>query len=217
MHSTVAFAHHQLSASMRDFGARYPEIEVELSVSDLVVDLIDEGGDLAVRTGNLPDSSLLARRIGSFERVICASPDYLRHYGLPRTPQDLLEHHCLAFAGSPDSRRWRFADISRIDAGATDSVFEIDVRGRFSANNADMLLQWALNGAGIVRLPDLVAGPSVRSGDLIVLLSDYQVRENRPVWAVYPAGRQMAPRVQAMISFLLERFGGSPWQLSRSD
>ena len=200
---------------MRDFGARYPEIEVELSVSDLMIDLIDVGGDLAVRTGQLPDSSLVARRIGSFERVICASPEYLRHYGLPKVPQDLLEHNCLAFSGSADSRHWRFADIARIDAGASDSVFELEVHGRFSANNADMLLQWALNGAGIVRLPDLVAGPSVRSGDLIALLTDYQVRENRPVWAVCPAGRQTAPRVQAMISFLAERFGNSPWSLHR--
>ncbi len=213
MHSTVAFAHHQLSSSLRDFGARYPDIQVELSVSDSLVDLIDEGGDLAVRTGPLPDSTLIARRIGSFERVVCASPAYLRHYGLPRTPRELLEHNCLVFATSDNARRWQFVDTARTDDGASESTYEVFVHGRFSANNADMLLQWAINSAGIVRLPDLMVGPAIRSGDLVPLLTDYQVRENRPVWAVCPSGRQSAPRVQAMIGFLTERFSESPWQL----
>lgn len=215
MHSTVAFAHYQLSASMRDFGARYPEIEVELSVSDTMVDLINEGGDLAVRTGQLPDSTLVARRIGSSQRLICASPEYLRHYGTPRVPRDLLEHNCLAFSGSSKSLRWRFKDPVGTNNAPSELAYALNVKGRFAADNADMLLQWALNGAGIARLPDLMAGPSVHSGDLIVLLADHQVRENHPVWAVCPSGRQTAPRVQAMISFLIERFAGSPWQLNR--
>lgn len=217
MHSTVAFAHYQLSASLRDFGARYPDIEVNLSVSDSMVDLISEGGDLAVRTGQLPDSTLIAKSIGSFEHVICASPEYLRHYGTPSRPQDLLEYNCLAFSGARDGRRWRFADPARTEAGGSDAVHEVEVKGRFSVNNADMLLQWAINGAGIVRLPDLMAGPAVRSGDLVALLTDFQIRENRPVWAVCPQGRQRSPRVQAMINFLVERYGDSPWKMSRND
>lgn len=217
MHSTVAFAQYQLATTMREFGARYPDIQVELSVSDTVFDLIEEGADLSVRIGSLPDSTLVARRIGSYERIVCASPAYLLSFGHPRRPADLREHNCLTFAGSPELRRWRFHDRGPGDAARTGPVVELEMKGRFSSNNADMLLQWCLNGTGIARLPDLMVGPSIRAGDLVPLLGDDHVTEKVPVWAVCPSGRQVAPRVQAMIGFLVERFADSPWQLIRGE
>ncbi len=162
MHSTVAFAHYQLAASMRDFGSRFPDIQVELAVSDTQVDMIDMGLDLSVRVGSLPDSTLVARRIGGYERIVCASPAYLRNFGRPAVPTDLLEHNCLIFAGNPEMRRWRFHHRETATESTARPVYELELAGRFSSSNADMLLQWCLNGVGIARLPDLMAGPSIR-------------------------------------------------------
>ncbi|MEZ5651215.1 MAG: LysR family transcriptional regulator [Burkholderiaceae bacterium] len=212
MHSNVAFAHYQLPAAMRDFSARYPEVQVELSISDTLVDLIDAGGDLGVRSGPLPDSTLVARRIGSMARVICASPAYLRQFGTPTRPRDLFEHNCMAMTTNPALRRWTFREPNEYEQ-ATAGTITLELHGKYSANNAEMLMQWALAGSGIARIPDLMAGPAIRAGELIPLLTAYHVAEPIPLWAVCPPGRQNTPRVQAMMSYLAERFGDSPWRL----
>ncbi|MEZ5658808.1 MAG: LysR family transcriptional regulator [Burkholderiaceae bacterium] len=212
MHSNVAFAHYQLPAVMRGFSARYPEIQVELSITDTLVDLIDAGGDLGVRSGQLGDSSLVARRIGEMARVICASPAYLRQFGTPVRPHDLFEHNCMTLTTNPGLRRWTFRDPSD-DPRSPTASYTLEVHGKFSANNAEMLMQWALAGSGIARIPDLMAGPAIRAGELIPLLTPYHVAEQIPLWAVCPPGRQTAPRVQAMMTYLAEHFGDSPWRL----
>lgn len=212
MHSNVAFAHYQLPGVMRDFSSRYPEVQIELTITDRLVDLIDAGGDLGVRSGPLPDSTLVARRIGEMARVICASPAYLRQFGTPAVPRDLFEHNCVSLTTNPALSRWAFRDPGQ--DGQTDGpVYTLEVHGKYSANNAEMLMQWALGGSGIARVPDLMAGPAIRAGELIPLLTSHHVAEPIPLWAVCPPGRQSTPRVQAMMSYLAERFGDSPWRL----
>lgn len=202
----TAFGMHQLAPALPEFLARHPELQVEMTVTDRVVDLIEENADLGIRLGALADSSLVARRICELERVVCASPAYLRAHGTPREPRDLLAHNCLAISYSPALRRWPFA--------GGDGVRHVEVSGNVSANTAEALLQLALLGVGIIRLSDAIVGQAIRDARLVPLMQDVHHAEPLPLHAVYPQGRHRSPRVAAMIDFLVERFGGAPWRAS---
>ena len=201
----TAFGLHQLAPALPEFLARHPEMQVELTITDRVVDLIEEGADLGIRLGALVDSSLVARRICELERVVCASPAYLRKNGTPKKPEDLLKHNCLCIAYSPSLQRWPFA--------GKEGVQHIEVSGNASANTADALLELALVGLGIIRLSDVIVGEAIREGKLAPLLQDVHHSEPLPLHAVYPQGRHRSPKVAAMVEFLAERFGKAPWRI----
>lgn len=201
----TAFGLHQLAPALPEFLARHPEMQVDLTLTDRVVDLIEEGADLGIRLGPLLDSSLVARKVCELERVVCASPAYLKKHGTPRKPEDLLKHNCLSVAYDPSLRRWPFA--------SKDGVQHIDVAGNASASTAEALLQLALAGLGIIRLSDVIVGEAIREGKLVPLLQDVHHSEPLPLHAVYPQGRHRSPKVAAMVEFLVERFGKAPWQI----
>jgi DNA-binding transcriptional LysR family regulator len=201
----TAFGLHQLAPALPEFLSRHPEMQVELTLTDRVVDLIEEGADLGIRLGALLDSSLVARKVCELERVVCASPGYLKKHGTPRKPADLLKHNCLSVAYAPSLHRWPFA--------TRDGVEHIDVSGSASANTADALLQLALVGLGIIRLSDVIVGEAIREGKLVPLLQEVHHSEPLPLHAVYPQGRHRSPKVAAMVEFLVERFGDAPWRI----
>lgn len=200
-----AFGIHQLVPALPEFLARNPEMQVELTLTDRVVDLIEEGADLGIRLGTLIDSSLVARKICDVERVVCAAPAYLRKHGTPRKAQDLLGHNCLSMAHAPALRRWPFE--------ARDGVKHLEVSGNATASSADALLQLALLGLGVIRLSDVIVGGAIGDGRLVALLEDVHHREPLPLHAVYPQGRHRSPRVAAMVDFLVERFSQAPWRV----
>lgn len=200
-----AFGIHQLVPALPEFLARNPEMQVELTLTDRVVDLIEEGADLGIRLGTLIDSSLVARKICDVERVVCAAPAYLRKHGTPRKAQDLLGHNCLSMAHAPALRRWPFE--------ARDAVKHLEVSGNTTASSADALLQLALLGLGVIRLSDVIVGGAIGDGRLVALLEDVHHREPLPLHAVYPQGRHRSPRVAAMVEFLVERFSQAPWRV----
>ena len=200
-----AFGAHQLVPALPEFLARYPDIEVEITMTDRVVDLMEEGADLGIRSGHLSDSSLIARKICDMERVICASPGYLGARGTPRKPGQLAEHECIVIANTPALRRWPFLTAN--------GVKSIEVNGRVTANNADTLLQLALMGAGIIRLADVIVGEAIASGRLVPVLADVHHAEALPLHAVYPQGRHRSPRVAALVDFLVEKFAQAPWRV----
>ncbi len=202
----TAFGMHQLAPALPEFLSRNPEIQVELTITDRVVDLIEEGADLGIRLGALADSSLVARKICDVERVVCASPDYLRKNGTPRKPEDLLRHNCLSVAYAPNLRRWPFEN--------RDGVRHVEVVGNVNANNADTLLQLALLGVGVIRLSDVIVGAPIRAGMLVPLLESVHHSEPLPLHAVFPHARHRSPRLAAMIDFLLERFSHAPWRVA---
>jgi DNA-binding transcriptional LysR family regulator len=207
MHSLVAFGLHQLPPVLPEFLRRYPEIELDLTVSDQLIDLVEEGADMVVRSGVQPDSSLVARKICDVERMICAAPSYLRQHGMPRTPDDLLQHTCLNIGGYPLLRRWPFDDPA-----APGGVRIIEPRGNAVANNAESVLQMALTGIGIVRLVDMLVGEHVRAGRLVPILAEVHHVEPVPLVAMYPHARLRSPKVAAMVDFLLEHFAHAPWR-----
>ena len=199
-----AFGMHQLTPALPEFLAANPEVRIELTIIDRVVDLIEEGADLGIRLGTLPDSSLVARKICDVERVVCASPAYLRKHGVPKRPDDLARHNCLSISHTPSLRRWPFA--------SGEGVRHVEVAGNVSANTAESLLQLSLLGLGIIRLSDAIVGEGIREGRLVALLRDVHHAEPVPLHAVYPQGRHRSPRVAAMIDFLVKRFGDAPWR-----
>lgn len=206
----VAFGLHQLAPALTRFLERYPDIELDISVTDRLVDLVEEGADVAIRNGLLRDSSLVARKICDLHRVICASPAYLKRHGTPKTPADLLHHNCISIAGAPQLRRWPFD----IKGDASRGVEHIEVRGNVSANNAETLLQLAATGLGIIRLTDVIVGDGIRAGWLTPILVDCHHVEPVPLSAVYPQGKHKSPRVAAFVNFLVEHFAEAPWRHS---
>jgi DNA-binding transcriptional LysR family regulator len=180
-----------------DFLARYPEISIELMVADRIVDPIAEHVDIALRTGPLADSGLIARKLADFSRMICAAPSYLARHGTPKVPADLLKHNCLTLAGLVRLNAWPFA--------TGDGINRLEVPGNFSSDHVGMLLDMALQGHGIVRLANFVLARPVREGHLVELLADTHMSEPVPLWALMPPGRHRAPRVQAFADFLADK------------
>ncbi|MFY9626070.1 MAG: LysR family transcriptional regulator [Rhodoplanes sp.] len=199
----TAFMLHALARALPDFLARYPDIEVELSVTDRHVDLLAENCDVAIRTGPFDDPSLIARTIARTERHVFGSPDYLARRGTPKTPDDLAHHDCIRLSSMPALNRWPFA--------GPDGPRVIEISGRIAVDDAEAALRLAIAGAGLIRVADLLAGNAARRGELVPLLMDYHFVEPVPVSAAYPAGRHRMAKVRAFIDFLVERFSGQPW------
>jgi DNA-binding transcriptional LysR family regulator len=200
----TAFVLHELAAALPDFLDRYPDIEVELAVTDRVVDLLAENADVAIRTGPVGDPSLVARKIADAERGIFAAPAYLDRHGTPRAAEDLAQHNCIVLSSIPAINRWPFRD------GADVKI--IQVTSRVIVDDAEVAMRLAVAGAGIVRLSDLLVGEAVRRGLLVPLLVDQHVVEPVPVSAVYPQGRHRMAKVRAFVEFVVERFASAPWR-----
>jgi DNA-binding transcriptional LysR family regulator len=205
LHCGSAFGMHQLAPAIPHFQQRHPQVDI--TISDQPLGAMEEGIDLAIRIGPLDESSMVARRICNLERVICASPAYLQRQGTPRTPDDLQRHNCLSITSLPALRRWPF--------DTDDGIRVVHVGGNVAANNAETVLQLAVAGAGITRLTDVVVSDAIRSGALVTILTDWHHVEPVPLFATYPSGRNLSPKVRAMVDFLVEEFGSAPWRRAK--
>jgi DNA-binding transcriptional LysR family regulator len=186
-----------LAPIVAEFLKHYPEVQLELVCTDRSVDLVQDGFDLAVRAGRLADSSLIARKLGSVERVVVAAPSYLAERGAPRNPKDLERHDCLVFGAGMEGNVWTLHSGNK-------SV-QVSVRARMVVNEPDMLRAVALAGAGIALLPTLPSVTDFTSGRLRRLLPDWS-SSGAPVHAVYPGTRHHSPKVMAFVDFLRERW-----------
>jgi DNA-binding transcriptional LysR family regulator len=203
--TSLAFSTHQLTPVLPEFLTRHPLIELDLLPTDRVVDMVEEGIDVAIRIGRLADTSFMARKIGEDKRLICAAPAYLARHGTPRRPDDLARHNCIVSRERAHLNRWPF----RIDG----QVSEIEVAGRIAVNEGEMQMQLALQGIGIVRLTRLTMARAIRDGALVRLLDDYSADEPVGIHAVYPHRRHLAPKVPAFVNFLIEKFTPPPWEI----
>lgn len=187
----------------------YPELRIDLTFNDRLIDLMEEEVDVAIRIGHLADSSLTARRLAPVRPITCASESYLRKAGVPLKPEDLRQHECLLYKYLPEPDIWRYEGPG--------GPWAVKVGGRLTANNGDVLRAAAVAGHGIVRSPSFIAGPDIAAGRLVPLLEAY---EPAPlgIYAVYPAQRFLTPKVRAFIDFLAERFGPRPpWECVLAD
>jgi DNA-binding transcriptional LysR family regulator len=201
----TAFATYALVPALPEFIARYPDITLDLVISEYAVDLVEAGVDLGIRVGPLGEANIAARRVGELERVITAAPSYLERHGVPRKPEDLVRHNCLTLTGIPGQSEWPFR--------APDGVRSVPVKGSITLNNAETLYELALQGLGVIRLSDLIVGPAIRDGRLIPLLLDAHQPEPLPLHAVYAPGRRRPPKLDAVLQFLVEKFASSPWRM----
>jgi len=202
----MSFGFLHLAPALPDFLAAYPELTVDVMMSDRFVDLVEEGFDLAVRIGSLAESSMIAKKLSPIRRVICASPDYLARHGMPQTPQDLPNHQCLYNSNLPSGDEWRFQmpDVKPIT---------VSVKGQISINNGDALRIAALNHLGLIDLPTFIVGRDLQAGTLVSVLDEY-IPQRMALSAVYSHARHLSPKVRAFVDFLSQRFGPRPyWDL----
>jgi DNA-binding transcriptional LysR family regulator len=182
---------------------RHPRLEMDVSYSDRMIDLIGERFDAAIRIGTLRDSSLIARRIAPVRSVFVASPDYLARNGRPRTPNDLAAHQCLIYTGRV-AADWQFHSGKR--------SISFRPKGRLRSDSGEAILQWAIAGLGITEAPSFMVSDAIESGTLEPLLLDYPAPEHA-IHVVRPPGSYVPGKVRVLIDTLVERLGGEPkWE-----
>jgi DNA-binding transcriptional LysR family regulator len=203
VNAPMSFGVRHVGPCLSDFLSACPELTLDLALNDRLVDLVEEGYDVAVRIGVLADSSLVARRLAPSHLVLCAAPGYLVARGRPAAPEDLARHDCASYSYRTAGPEWRFL--------GPDGLRRVKVSGRVTVNNGDVLLAAALRGLGIVMLPSFIAGDALRAGHLERVLPEWRVAEEANVYAVYPASRNLSPKVRVFVDFLAERFGEAPY------
>ena len=205
----MSFGRLHIARAIPQFLAQYPDLKVDITLDDAFVDLVHGGYDLAIRIADLPDSSLVARRLAPSRRVVCGSPGYFRRRGVPETPDDLKNHECLSYRYLATTGSWPFRKGQR--------TWSIPVSGSLSANNGDVLLAAAVAGTGLVLVPTFMVEQQLRSGALRPVLASY-AESDFGIYAVYPHRRHVSAKVRAFVDYFVERFGPAPyWDEALSD
>lgn len=186
------------------FAAQYPEVELDVSLDDRLVDVAGEGFDLVVRIGSLKDTSLIARRMADCPLMLCASPEYLRAYGTPQIPADLTKHNALAFTGNRGPHEWRYTNN-------TGESGQIALQGTFKADSGDILCRAALQNVGIVLLPIFYVAEHLESRRLQHVLPDFVTSPKREIYAVFPPNRFQSTRLRLFVDHLVATAKRLPW------
>ena len=190
---------HQLRFALAEFASLYPEIALDVNFTDRLVNLVDEGFDIAVRVGRPVDSSLIARRLCDSRLRLVAAPSYLDRAGLPQSPADLARHDCIIDTNFREPGTWPFQ--------TAEGLKTIQVTGRLRFSNAEVCLAAAERGLGLAYLPDFVAADALAAGRILPVLADFEIPPYG-IFTVYPPGRHLAAKVRALIDFLSARYRG---------
>ncbi|QQP91499.1 LysR family transcriptional regulator [Skermanella sp. TT6] len=195
----ASFGRQYISPVLPEFLKAHPRLRVRMHLMDHVVDIVAQGIDVAIRIGTLPDSTLVAKRLVTNRRVVCAAPAYLAEYGTPATPADLEGHACLVLG---DQRLWRFEG-----AGGSGGEVAVRVSGPLESNHGEVIKDAAAAGIGIAIKSTWDVADLLRDGRLVPILGDYPLAGDSAIWAVYPNVRLLPVRVRLFIDFLGKRFG----------
>jgi DNA-binding transcriptional LysR family regulator len=200
INAPVSFGTYALTPVIARYLRQYPQVEIDLVLSDRYVDLVEEEFEAVFRIGHLSDSSFIARELAPFRLVACASPDYLKERGVPATPLDLEKHECLAYASSTGSTasEWRFM--------RGEEKYQTQVRHRLQLNDAKALLVATLNGIGVAYIAEDLAREDLRSGRLVKILPDYET-PSRPVHLIYHPDRRQTPKLKSFIDTVVSELG----------
>ena len=197
------FGQQYISPLIPEFLALHPNVKLSVDLNDEMLDLVKSGFDLAIRIGELDDSSLVARKLAINRRVLCAAPKYLRQHGVPKTPADLEQHECLILVGRQGRRDvWRLTDRKKGEVA-------VRINGRIDSNQGELLRDAAVGGLGISMHSTWHVCEDLRAGRLEVVLPNYPIADTG-IYAVTPQRRLVPPRVQAFIEFLASRFHKTP-------
>jgi DNA-binding transcriptional LysR family regulator len=198
----ASFGHKHIAPLVPPFAARYPKIELAFSLSDRTVNVIAEGYDLAIRIGELEDSSLAARKLAPNRRVVCASPQYLREHTAPRVPEDLRQHNCLTTTDLQMNWEYKGPDGKR---GV------VRVTGHYACDNWEVLREWAMAGLGVALKSTWDVRRQLGEGLLVPLLPEYDFGTDVAIYAVYPHRRYLPAKTRVFIDYLAESFGPEPY------
>jgi len=196
----ASFGRMHLLPALSDFFIKYPELRVDLKLSDTIIDLVEGGFDIAIRNSALKDSSLIARKLSPDNRILCASPAYLASYGEPQTPSDLTQHQCITLMGLDN---WAFHTAKGQQS--------IKAKGCFRTDNGEAVRDACINGLGITINSKWSVYKQLAQGTLVPLLKDYPLVSDTAIWAVYPSSRLLAPKVRAFIDYFVDHFGDNPY------
>ncbi|MDA0148894.1 LysR family transcriptional regulator [Vibrio sp. LaRot3] len=188
----VTYGEMHIAPLLNQFLLKYPKLDLELSLTNQTVDLIETGCDVAIRLGRLRDSTLIAKKLSSRQLFVCASEHYLSRFGVPHTLSEISHHQCLV--GSVDY--WHFREQGKERS--------IRVSGRIRCNSGYALLDAAKQGLGLIQLPDYYVQQAMQQGELVEVLADYR-DEREGIWALYPQNRNLSPKVRLLIDFLAEK------------
>ncbi len=200
--SSQAFGVRHLGWAIAEYLQRYPGVQIDVTLNDRVVDLVEEGFDLAVRVGARIEPGLVARKLAPARMVACASPGYLKKHGAPKSPEELDKHNCLSYAYWSLQNEWQFRrkGVER----------KVRISGNLRGNNGDILSTAAIEGLGVILHPSFLVYEALREKKLVRILSDWKV-DDLTVFAVYPNRKFLPPKVRSFIDFLTERFGPEPY------
>lgn len=193
--ASVAFGTLHVAPALATFLARYPELSIDMTITDRFVDLADEGYDVALRIAKDPGQNLVARKLAAVHRKVCATPEYFAAHGIPRTPRALADHNCLTYT---HLHEWHFR--------GPEGELSVPATGNLRLNDDEALSQAVLGGLGLAMLPTFIVGKELQAARLQAVLSEYVPLE-RDIYAVYLPNRHLSPKVRVFIDFLLERFG----------
>jgi DNA-binding transcriptional LysR family regulator len=202
INASLPFGTMFVAPSIPAFLAGHPDLIVDLSFTDDVVNLLEQKADIAIRMGNLPDSAMIARKLGQSRRVVCAAPIYLKRNGTPTTPGDLQDHNCLTFNFKRSRIGWPFRNKGR--------DFEQPVAGNLQVNNGETMRQVALAGVGVARLGLFHVADAIKVGQLVPLLEKYNPGDLEMIHAIYLGGGHLPGRVRAFIDHIAETLSRSP-------
>lgn len=200
--ASVAFGTLHIAPALPEFLLLYPELKIDMAITDRVVDLAEEGYDVAVRIAKEPAPNLVARRLAAVNRQICATPEYFARHGVPQTPKDLERHNCLTYTYFNPQDPWRLR--------GPEGDISVRASGNLRVNDDEALSQAVLGGLGIALLPTFIVGKDLQSGKLRSVLSDYVLLE-RHIYAVYLPNRQLSAKVRTFIDYMLKRIGPEPY------
>ncbi|CAM2155083.1 LysR family transcriptional regulator [Pararobbsia alpina] len=202
INAPVSFGIMHLAPLWPLFMERYPDVELEVALADRVVDIVEEGFDLAIRISRSGPVDYAARKLATSKNIVCASPAYLDRWGHPEQPNDLLKHRCIGYTYSATANIWQLTD-------SDGKPHPVEVNCHMFSNNGDTARAAALAGQGVIWQPTFLIGDDLRAGRLVHVLPDYRLPDI-DVLAVYPSRRHLSAKVRAMINFLVEAFEGVP-------
>lgn len=198
--ASASFGRMHLIPALKGFLEKYPDLAVDLRLSDTIVDMVEGGFDIAIRNAELKDSTLIARKLAPDNRIICASPEYLAKYGEPLTPKALREHQCINIIGLEG---WTF--------NTPDGPVNIKSHSNFRTDHGEAVRDACINGIGIALNATWSVYQQLQRGELVQILKDYPLVSDTAIWAVYPSSRLVAPKVRAFIDYFAECYGTPPY------
>ncbi|MGS1009642.1 LysR family transcriptional regulator [Achromobacter anxifer] len=198
VNAPLGFGRSYIAPAIAEFAHKYPEVSLQLQLTDSPADFVQDAVDVAVRFGDLPDTRLIARKIAPNRRLVCASPGYLKNHGIPATPHDLARHQCIVLRQNEAAYGlWRFTKGRRSET--------VKVRGNLSSNDGEVTLTWGLAGLGILQRAEWDLARYLRSGRLVQVLEDYALPQ-ADIYAVFPERHHLSAKVRVFVDFLVAYF-----------